>query len=35
MKFNGCIYFYSKSIAQKAIEEIIRPFMKEHPDFIW
>lgn len=35
MKFDGCIYFHSKSIAQKAIEEIIIPFMKEHPDFIW
>lgn len=35
MKSNGCIYFYSKSIAQKAIDEIVRPFMKEHPNFIW
>lgn len=35
MKVNGCIYFYSKSIAQKAIDEIIRPFMRRNPDFIW
>ena len=29
------IYFYSKEIAQKAITEIVLPFMKEHPDFVW
>ncbi len=27
------IYFYSKRIAEDAIEEIIKPFMKEHPEF--
>ena len=25
----GCIYFYSKEIAEKAITEIIEPFMKK------
>lgn len=34
-KIDGCICFYSKSIAQKAIKEIVLPFMKEHPDFVW
>lgn len=35
MKFDGSIYFYTKEIAQKAIDEIIRPFMRRNPDFIW
>lgn len=28
-------YYYTEEIAQRAIDEIIRPFMKEHPDFVW
>ena len=31
----GEIYFYSKEIAQQAIEEVIRPFLKAHPGFKW
>lgn len=31
----GTVYFYSRSIAAKAINEIILPFMKEHPEFVW
>ena len=31
----GRIYFYKKSVALKAIEEVIKPFMKEHPEFVW
>lgn len=27
------IYFYTEKIARNAIEEIIKPFIKEHPDF--
>jgi hypothetical protein len=27
------IYFYSKRIAEDAIEEIIKPFMAQHPEF--
>jgi len=27
--------FYSENIAKRAIDEIIEPFMKEHPDFVW
>lgn len=34
-KSNGEIYFYSEDIAINAIEEIIKPFMKEHSDFVW
>lgn len=28
-------YFISEEIAKRAIEEIIKPFMEEHPDFVW
>ena len=28
-------YFYTKEIAKAAIEEVIKPFMSEHPDFKW
>ena len=30
-----CIYFPSRDVAFGAIEEIIEPFAKEHPDFVW
>lgn len=30
-----CTYFHTKEIAKSAIKEIIEPFMKEHPDFVW
>ena len=35
--FTHCheIYFYSSQITKRAIDEIVLPFMKEHPDFIW
>lgn len=29
------VYFYTEEIAQRAIDEIILPFMEEHPEFIW
>lgn len=32
--FGECV-FYSKETAQNAIEEIVKPFMAEHPDFKW
>ena len=28
-------YFYSVERARRAIDEIIVPFMKEHPEFVW
>lgn len=31
----GTIYFSSGELAQRAIVEIIKPFIKEHPDFVW
>lgn len=32
---NDGIYFSSEKIAQKAIDEILIPFIKKHPDFVW
>lgn len=29
------VYFSTKECASRAITEVIRPFMKEHPDFVW
>lgn len=29
------IYFYTPEIAQRAIDEIVVPFMEKHPDFVW
>ena len=29
------IYFYSHEIAQRAIDEIVLPFMEKHPEFVW
>ena len=32
---DGMVYFHTSEIANNAFEEIIKPFMKEHPDFVW
>lgn len=29
------VYFSSKKAAERAIEEVIKPFMEEHPEFVW
>lgn len=29
------IYFSKEQVAENAIEDVIRPFMKEHPEFVW
>lgn len=29
------VWFCSRDSANRAIEEVIKPFMKEHPDFVW
>ena len=31
----GLTFFYSQTIAEDAIEEVVRPFMKAHPNFKW
>lgn len=28
-------YFSKKEIAEQAIDDVINPFMKEHPEFVW
>lgn len=35
VRYLGNVYFISDEIAQAAIEEIIEPFMAEHPEFEW
>lgn len=29
------VYFSTMESAERAIEEVVEPFMKEHPDFVW
>ena len=29
------VYFSSEEGAERAINEVVKPFMKEHPDFVW
>ena len=31
----GVPYFDTADIAERALKEIVQPFMKEHPDFKW
>lgn len=33
MMTNGAVYFKKEETARKAIEEVIKPFLNEHPDF--
>ena len=32
---NQCVYFSTGVGAKRAIEEVVKPFMKEHPEFVW
>lgn len=32
---NFCVYFSSEKIAKQAIIDVVEPFIKEHPDFVW
>lgn len=34
-KQQGIVYFSSKDGVLQAIKEVVKPFMKEHPDFVW
>ena len=29
------VYFKDEKTAKQAIDEIIKPFMKQHPEFVW
>lgn len=31
----GAEYFHSREAAEAAIEEIVKPFLDAHPDFVW
>ena len=33
-KYQG-VYFLTREGAERAIEEVVKPFMKEHPEFVW
>lgn len=29
------VYFTTKEVAERAIEDVVKPFMKQHPEFVW
>jgi len=33
-KYND-VYFSTKEATERAIKEVVEPFMKEHPEFVW
>lgn len=35
MKLQGVVYFKDAATAQAAIEEVVNPFLAEHPEFVW
>lgn len=34
-KMAGTVYFKDRDTAQAAIEDVVEPFLAEHPDFVW
>ena len=34
-KIDGTIYFMDFDTAQAAIEDVVKPFLAEHPEFVW
>lgn len=34
-KNQGTVYFSKLEIAKQAIKDVIKPFIKEHPEFVW
>lgn len=34
-KLTNVVYFSAADVARKAIDDVIKPFMKEHKDFVW
>lgn len=34
-KTNGVVYFNSRDVAEAAIDEVVKPFMEAHPEFVW
>lgn len=35
VKTPGVIYFKDRETTQSAIEEVVKPFLAEHPEFVW
>lgn len=35
IKYCADVFFPTRKSAEDAIENIVKPFMKEHPDFVW
>lgn len=35
MKLQGVVYFKDEETARSAIEEVVKPFLAEHPEFVW
>ena len=35
VKTTGIVYFSDREVAEKAIKDVIEPFMSEHPEFRW
>lgn len=34
-KENSTVYFSKKDVAEKAVEDVVKPFMRLNPDFVW
>lgn len=34
-KNQGIVYFSKEEVAELAVEDVVKPFMKEHSDFVW
>lgn len=34
-KSQGAVYFRNRETAEAAIEEVVKPFLADHPDFVW
>lgn len=34
-KNQGVVYFSKEEVARQAIKDVVKPFMKEHPEFVW
>ena len=35
LKHSGVVYFNTQEVVKSAIEDVVKPFMKEHPEFVW
>ena len=35
LKSQGVVYFPSEEYAERAIYEVVKPFMIEYPEFVW